>query len=357
MSDLRSLMATALGDWAGEPLLERELFGTADAQRIADIVDNFCAEHLGARVAGYEFFASSVGSVHGLRLADERRVVLKAHRTGVSRKHLAAVQQVQTRLADSGFPAPRPLLGPTALGQGVAVVETLLDRGTPIDAHDSAARQLVAAGLARLIALAASPASLRVGLTEWRAGLDRLWREPHDARFDFVATNAGAEWIDQLAAQASRTLDEYSNGPMVIGHGDWRVEHLRFDAGELTAAYDWDSLAVGPEPVFAGAAAHAFTADWTTDRDDQAPAMAESMAFLDDYQVARGMPFDDRQRRAARAALVATMAYSARCQHSDTLTDFGTRPPQAPTMSPHSAGGFVELLARHGERLLTAATP
>jgi len=348
-------MALTSATWGGEPLLERDVFGTVDAGRIAAIVDDFCHEHLGARVAGYEFFATSIGSVHGLRLEDDRRVVLKAHRQWVSIDHLAAVQQVQTRLADSGFPAPRPLLGPTSLGHGVAVVETLLDRGTRADAHDPVVRRTVAAGLARLIKQS-TPLTRLPGLAGWRAGHDRLWREPHDARFDFANTSEGAEWIHRLAADASHRLDEHATGPPVVGHSDWRVEHLRFDRGELSVAYDWDSLAVAPEPVFAGAAAHAFTADWTIDRADQVPDLAESLAFLTDYQVARGGPFDDAQRRVASAALVATLAYAARCQHSDLLTDSGTRAPRATPPPPHSAGGFVELLARHGEQLLTGAT-
>ncbi len=354
MRDLSSLMALRFATWGGEPLLERDVFGTVDGERIAAIVDDFCHEHLGARVAGYEFFATSIGSVHGLRLEDDRRVVVKAHRPRVSIDHLTAVQDVQKRLGDSGFPAPRPLLGPTSLGHGVAVVEILLDRGTRADAHEPVVRRAVAAGLARLIERS-KPLARLPGLAGWRAGHDRLWREPHDARFEFAATSEGAEWIERFAARASHMLDEHATGPPVVGHSDWRVEHLRFDRGELSAAYDWDSLAVAPEPVFAGAAAHGFTADWTVGRADQVPCLAESLAFLTDYQGARGMPFDDAQRSLARAALVATLAYAARCQHSDLLTDFGTRPPRA-TPSPHSAGGSVELLARHGEELLTGAT-
>jgi len=49
------------------------------------------------------------------------------------------------------------------------------------------------------------------------------------------------------------------------------------------------------------------------------------------------------------------MAYTARCQHSDLLTDFGTRPPHGQPPSPRSAGRCIELLDRHGEHLLTEA--
>lgn len=355
MSKLSSLMAARFAAWDGEPQLEQDVFGTADPDAIVGMIDGFCRQHLAAGVVGYEFFATSVGSVHGVRLDDGRRVVVKAHRPQVNIDHLAAVQQVQRTLADGGFPAPVPLLGPVPLGHGVAVVESLLDRGAAADAHEAAVRRTVAAGLWRIIELSARLAGLP-GLAGWRDCHDRLWREPHDARFDFAATSAGAGWIDQLAAKAVSVLDTHAAGPPVVGHGDWRVEHLRFDRGELTATYDWDSVSAGPEPLFVGAAAHAFTADWTTDRADQLPSHAESLAFIDDYQDARGRTFDGDELRAARAALVATMAYTARCQLSDMLTDFGTHPArrQVPARE-MSAGGCIELLGRHGEDLLEPA--
>jgi hypothetical protein len=49
------------------------VFGTADPRRIAHLVDRFCSSHVGA-VAACEFWATSIGSVHGLRLRDGRRV-------------------------------------------------------------------------------------------------------------------------------------------------------------------------------------------------------------------------------------------------------------------------------------------
>jgi hypothetical protein len=43
------------------------------------------------------------------------------------------------------------MLGPTLIGNGVAVAESLLDRGGPADAHDPAIRQELAETLARLV--------------------------------------------------------------------------------------------------------------------------------------------------------------------------------------------------------------
>jgi len=348
---LGSAIATVLAGWDSEPLLERDVFATTDPQRIATQVDRFCRERLGAGAAAYEFFATSVGSVHGVRLGDGRRLVVKVYRRGLDKGHLAAVQRVQARLADGGFPAPHPVLAPTPLACGMAIVETLLDRGEWADAHDPAVRRIVAAGLAQLVERS-RPLVGMPGLVSWREAYDRLWRQPHDRRFNFPATAQGAEWIDRLAAEARRRLNGDVTSDRIIGHGDWRVEHLRFADGALSAVYDWDSLAVGPEPVFVGAAAHAFTADWSIEGHPCIPTVEESLAFLEDYEAARAVPFSERERHVARSGLVAAMAYSARCEHSDRLTAFGTRPP-APPAAPIRPNGCLGILSRHGERLLS----
>jgi hypothetical protein len=66
---------------------------------------------------------------------------------------LAAVQTVQAHLAAQDFPCPEPVLGPTALEHGIAVVEELLDRGARADAHDLRNRREMAFMLARQIDL------------------------------------------------------------------------------------------------------------------------------------------------------------------------------------------------------------
>jgi hypothetical protein len=58
---LGSAIATVLAGSDGEPLLERDVFGTIDPQRITTLVDRFCGRRLDSGVAAYEFFVSSVG--------------------------------------------------------------------------------------------------------------------------------------------------------------------------------------------------------------------------------------------------------------------------------------------------------
>lgn len=154
------------------------------------------------------------------------------------------------------------MLGPTPLGHGLAVVETLLDDGSWADAHEPAVRLEMASGLARLVALSRPLAGLP-GPRCIRGSARRLWSEPHDRRFDFPGTSRGAEWIDRFAGAANEQLDRLAGGPDVVGHTDYRSEHLRFAAGAVSAIYDWDSLGVGPEPVVVASAAYAFTADWS----------------------------------------------------------------------------------------------
>jgi hypothetical protein len=180
---------------------------------------------------------------------------------------------------------------------------------------------------------------------------------PHDGRFDFARTAGGAEWIDAIAARARRARDR-GVGDVVVGHTDWRVENMRFSDGAVSAVYDWDSLAIQREPVLAGGVAHLFTSDfgagpgWV-----QRPTLAEALAFVADYEAARGAPFDDDERAVARAALVYAMAYTARCEHSDALTDMGraaVRPERAAGPTPD--GSARAFLAAHADALLNGVS-
>ena len=337
--------------WEGyRPRLERDLFATTHPSSIVAAVDAFCRARLGSGIASYELYSVGVGSTHGFRLTDGRRVVVKVHRVTDSTAHLAAVHRVQGHLAAAGFPAPQPLLGPTPLANGIAVAEELLDRGAWKDAHEPEIRRLVAGGLARQIELSRDLVDLP-GLEPITSTMRRRWRAPHDLRFDFPATADGADWIESLAAEALRRLDEEGGGVPAVGHNDWRIEQLRFAGGKLVAAWDWDSLGSGLEPALVGSSAHCFTADYRADDLAVVPSLEEALAFIADYEAARGVPFSPDEHRTAISALVATMAYSARCEHADALTHAGTAPVQpAPQCVP--ADGYCGFLAMHASDLL-----
>jgi hypothetical protein len=141
-----------------------------------------------------------------------------------------------------------------------------------------------------------------------------LWPTPHNALFDFKATEAGAAWIDDVARTARKARDTRA-GVLAIGHGDWTVKHFRFDGLTPTVIYDWDSLSSDFETVHVGGAAASFTYIEHLPVDVW-PTVAEARAFMDDYLEARGRPFTREEQRAAEAAAVFSRAYSTRCTHA-----------------------------------------
>jgi hypothetical protein len=294
-------------------------------------LESFCSGELGSGLQDEEFVAVGVGTVFGLRLCDGRRVVVKVHRAGTDPARLRAALTVQRHLAEQGFPCPLPLTQ-----AGLVVAETLLDRGTAGDPHEPALRRSMASALAQLVDLCRPLGGLG-GLACKPGPADGLWGTPHDDRFDFEATAAGAEWIDELAREARRCLDA---GAAVVGHTDWRAENMRFENGSVSAVYDWESVARSPEPVIVGAAAHYFPSDFRFEGRRQIPTCDEALAFVADYEAARGAAFTGDELRSVRAALVDAMAYTARCEHS---TATRTEAPEG------SARAF---LRAHGRELL-----
>jgi hypothetical protein len=321
---------------------ERERYGVADPHAVAAMVDALVREQLGVGVAGGLFYTVSIGAVVGVELGDGRgRVVVKLQPEPTSFAHLRAATEVQRALALEGFPAPRPLAGPVALGLGHATIEEFLDGGGPADAYRPEIRSALAAGLATLIARCAPFADRRdLAVGQFARERDALFPVPHSPLFDFEATAEGAEWIDAHARRARAVLDEPAAERPVVGHDDWRVEHVRFDGDRIVAVYDWASLKAMPETSFVGSAAHAYRVDWTTP-DPRVPDRDDALAFVADYEVARGRAFTSEQRRRIDAYWLYAVAYNARCEHSLHGTDVDP--------VPH---GFRDRLADHGASVL-----
>jgi hypothetical protein len=147
-------IAESCADWTGPRQPEEDTFGTGDPECVAALVDRFCGRWLGSGLDGYEFFFSGVLSVHGVRLLDGRRVMVKAARRSIGERFLSAVQVVQSALAAHGFPCPAPILGPRRIGGGIAFVEEMVCRGSRADVHEPAVRFEMARTLARQVELA-----------------------------------------------------------------------------------------------------------------------------------------------------------------------------------------------------------
>ena len=302
------------------PFVEVDCFGTDSASRIVRMMNEFCQAHLGSNIRGYLFYGASVGSTHGVQLEDGRELVIKVRPPSetnpylsLDRTSLKAICQVMNWLADRGYPCPKPIIGPIRLARGLATIEEFLNQGECGNGFDPEWRKLIATGLAELIELLRSFRGKVSSLKHFQRS-ESLYPQPHSKLFDFEKTAEGAGWIDTLARRARQARAH--EGKSVLGHGDWRVEHLRFQGGRIVATYDWDSLAFCPETELVGISAHAFTADWILEGVRRIPTAGDIRAYVADYEDARGKAFSSRERKSLLATCVYCIAYGARCAHS-----------------------------------------
>lgn len=312
MADLATLLAES---HAGAENLLEDLFRSTDPDFVARALTDAVNVRVGP-IAESLFVRPGVGLVIGFELIDSRRVVLKVHRFRVTINRLAAVQQVQLGLAERGSPAPRPLSEPGPLGTGIATIEELLP-GESADGHHPGVRCSIANGLADFIRAASGlDPCPNVGSSSLRPRPEApLWGEPHDLRFDFAATESGAEWIDSTARSARDVLVRCTSS-LVVAHLDWRVENLGFDGSQLTAIYDWDSVGLSSEQAAVGHSAAQFSTDWRRGH-QTLPTVEDMRRFVQDYEERRGEPFTPAERAELNAANLLLCAYGARCEHSD----------------------------------------
>jgi hypothetical protein len=304
------------------------------------LVADFVRAQLGASVVERVFETASIARVVGLVLTDGRRVVVKVQPGSTPLPHLRAATAVQRALALEGFPAPRVLAGPVPLGAGHATIEELVEPGPPSDATHPDIRAALATGLADLIESCsrfADQPDLASGQFPRDPGA--LYPPPHSPLFDFEATAAGAEWIDAHARRARAVLDR-PEAPPVVGHDDWRVEHVRFDRTRIVAVYDWASLKSMPETTLVGNASRAYSLDFTM-ADIRYPDRGDALAFIADYESARRLAFTRAERRHIDAAWLYSLAYGARCEHSLHATTVDPVP-----------RGFRDVLAGAGDSVL-----
>ena len=316
IDQLAAIVAAHLREWEpSPPFVELAIFERADAYPIVGMLNAFCIRNLGSPVAGGLFHQSSIGSVTGVVLEDGRSVVIKAHQPDRSREFLAEVVRIQSYLARQRVFATDVVAGPLPLGRGYAIVEVFTDIGSKADAHRPEIRGSLAAGMHNIIRTCdplIEASLLRPGLLP--SARDTLWPTPHSKLFDFVATARGAEWIDEIAQRARERMRPAGN--YVIGHGDWRAEHVRFLADKVVLAFDWDSLCCEREPALVGSVAHGFCADWSQGDNRQAPSLDEARAFVRDYERARGKMFSAEERQLCGACFAYASAYTARCGHA-----------------------------------------
>jgi hypothetical protein len=112
------------------------VFGDVTRSAVQAWLDEHLRRRLSARLDAVTFHAGRVSAVYGLRLLDGRELVAKVHRRPVNVARLAAAVVCQRQLAAAGYPCPLPVDGPAVTAGRVAVLESLLDAGTPGNAHE-----------------------------------------------------------------------------------------------------------------------------------------------------------------------------------------------------------------------------
>jgi hypothetical protein len=103
--------------------------------------------------------------------------------------------------------------------------------------------------------------------------------------------------------------------------------------------YDWDSLRFDKETTLVG---HTTTHFPYTEY-FEVPRRAspeEARLFVEEYEIARGVPFSERERIAVSAAATYGLAYTARCEHA--------LDPEGKDLK----GSFREALSSYGEEYL-----
>jgi hypothetical protein len=271
----------------------------------------WCADYLGSPPAGELFRSGYLSAVIGLRLADDREVVVKVRSRS---PRVAACVEVQHCLFESGYPCPEPLTGAAPLGDGVATAEAYVAGGAMLPGAARSAWAFAEA-FARLIRLAPRPAEVPAldpspSWAAWSHAEPGLWPRPEggDVNLNEVA---GPAWIDDAGGRARDRL-QASASEAVIGHCDWLAGNLRWRGDTLLVVHDWDSLTADSEAVLAGLAA----ALYSTINPDALATVEETEQFLAAYCDARGWEFSADELERSWAAGVWTRAYDAKYQHA-----------------------------------------
>jgi len=274
----------------------------------------WCELHLHARPEAELFATGHLSFVTGLRLTDGREVVVKA-RPGLQR--LESCYRIHRHLYRAGYPCGEPLVAPQPLGNLVASAEAFVDGGEAMPETPQRPR-LFAEALKRLVVTAAdfdapfdlSPEPPWVG---WNHGGSGTWPAADD-RDDDLNANPEPAWLDGIGRRLrERLLADV--GQRVIGHGDWWQPNIWWRGDQLACVHDWDSLVYLSEAATAGAAAASFSVvEWG------AVSIEESEAFLDAYEVVRGLPWSRDELEVAWAAGLWQLAFNAKKDVYDGVT-------------------------------------
>jgi hypothetical protein len=291
---------------------ERAVHGTGSVSELQSFLSAYAWDRLGSPIAKVRFRAGRIDAVWGVELDDGRAVVIKVHRPPADIDAIAAAGDAQRLLTAANFPCPEPLSGPDEIDGRVLTAEVLLAGEVP-DGRDPVNRRLLAAGLAWHIDLLRSRPDLlhRTGpgpsWCHYQAG---PWPVPHDPIVDFRSTPSRYGWLDRYAQRAADQILAYRDGAeVVVGHADWYAGNTAVAESALVGTFDWE-LVADAEAVIAGFTAACYAASSTSGSGLSTPD--EVAAFLQDYDVARGVSLTGREQRSACGAAAWILAFNAR---------------------------------------------
>lgn len=293
-----------------DKLLASSVFGTDSAAEAERMIRDW------ARTRGFgdgrvNSVELSVGAAVTLQLATNE-VFVKVWSGAADPKALSAQLQVQAGLAACGFPAPRVLTDLSRLGPGWAAAMEYKRDGVATDVRVPGVRRAMAAGLWQFVRLSESYRDIE-GLPH-RLLPERIWPRPHNVLFDFEATAQGAEWLDDIARTALAVMRS-ATSRIVVGHLDWSAKNMRMGPHGIAVVYDWDAVFFDRETFVLGAAAAHFPMTWELDVSG-VPDAREVMAFIQEYEEARGQLFRDTELEEIAASATYARAYTARCEHA-----------------------------------------
>src|SRR5215468_9955945 len=253
----------------------------------------------------------SVGAAVTLQLATDK-IFVKVWSGEADPKALSAQLQVQAGLGACGFPAPRVLTELSPLGPGWAAAMEYKREGVPTDVRVPGVRRAMAVGLLQFVRLSEPYRDIE-GLP-YRLLPERIWPRPHNLLFDFEATAQGAEWIDEIARAALAAMRS-ATSRIVVGHLDWSAKNMRMGPQSIAVVYDWDAVFLDRETFVLGAAAAHFPMTWELEVSGN-PNARDVMAFVQEYEEARGTAFTCTELQEVAASATYLRAYTARCEHA-----------------------------------------
>ena len=218
--------------------------------------------------------------------------------------------QLQAIAADAGFPCARPMTDATRLGPGMVVsAESWRSGGEMHVDGDVGFADRSASLLADLAAILEVESPRGLGVPPpwmyWNPPTGSLW--PPNPIADVMDQDRVPAHVNAIARAASKRLAATSL-PLVVGHGDWESQNLRWKDASPWAVHDWDSLVALPAAAIVGAASGAFTST-------AVPTLASleaSEEFIDCYVRTRGKVFTSEEREIAWAASLWPALHNAR---------------------------------------------